>query len=102
MSARAMVGRVAMIAPLARRGQLSPSAAGKAVSTCVFYATKAGWANNGYYAGDLVTAATICVAESGGEPNLIVCDDQNGNITAQGDYPKFKCPEPATVSYDRG
>jgi hypothetical protein len=94
--------QVAMIAPLARQGRLSAAAVGKAVSTCVRYAARAGWANNGYYGGDLVTAATICVAESGGDPNLIVCDDKNGNIISQGDYPKFKCPEPATVSYDRG
>jgi hypothetical protein len=90
-----------MVAPLAWHGRLSAAATGKAVSTCAFYAAKAGWANNGYYAGDLVTAATICVAESGGDPHLIVCDGKNG-ITGQGDYPKFKCPEPATISYDRG
>ena len=93
--------QVAMIAPTAWRGRLSPAATGKAVSTCVFYAAKAGWANNGYFGGDLVTAATICVAESRGDPRLKVCDDGNGNITGQGDWPKFSCPA-ASVSYDRG
>ena len=91
----------ALISPVARRGRLSPAATGKAVSTCVYYASKAGWADNGYYGGDLVTAATICVAESGGDPNLIVCDGKNGGITGQGNYPKFTCPKD-TVSYDRG
>ena len=90
-----------LIAPTAGRGRLSPAAAGKAVSTCVFYAAKAGWPNNGYFGGDLVTAATICVAESKGDPHLIVCDDANGNITGQGDWPKFQCPA-GSVSYDRG
>ena len=62
---------------------------------------QAGWANNGYYGGDLVTAATICVAESAGDPNLIVCDNASGAITGHGDYPKYTCPA-GTVSYDRG
>lgn len=101
MAARATVGRGAMIAPLARPGHLSRAAAGKAVSACLFYAAKAGWADNGYYAGDLVTAVAVCVAESGGDANLIVCDGAGG-VVAHGDYPTFKCPEPATISYDRG
>lgn len=96
------VGGGPMIAPTAWRGHLSPAATGKAVSTCVFYAAKAGWPNNGYFGGDLVTAATICVAESRGDPRLMVCDDANGDITGQGDWPKFKCPEPQTFSFDRG
>jgi len=100
-SARALASRVMMIAPVAWRGHLSRAATGKAVSTCVYYAAKAGWANNGYYAGDLVTAATVCVAESGGDPHLIVCDDQSGNITGEGDWPSFKCPA-GYASYDRG
>jgi hypothetical protein len=92
---------IAMIAPVRWRGRLSAAATGRAVKTCVYYATRAGWADNGYYAGDLVTAATICVAESGGDPNLIVCDNKAGGITGQGNYPKFSCPK-GTVSYDRG
>ena len=95
-------GAVQLIAPTAARGRLSPAATGKAVSTCVRYAARVGWPNNGYYGGDLVTAATICVAESRGDPHLIVCDDANGNIPAQGDWPTFTCPEPQTVSWDRG
>ncbi len=78
---------VALVAPLARQGRLSPATLDKAISACVYYASRAGWANNGYYSGDLVTAATICVAESGGDPHLIVCDGQNGTITGQGDWP---------------
>jgi hypothetical protein len=95
-------GGAPLIAPTAERGRLTAAAAGKAVATCVRYATRAGWPNNGYFGGDLVTAATICVAESRGDPHLIVCDDQNGNITGHGDWPTFKCPEPQTVSWDRG
>lgn len=91
----------ALIAPTSSRERLSPAATGKAVSTCVFYAAKAGWANNGYFGGDLVTAATICVAESRGDPHLKVCDDGHGNITGQGDWPTFQCPA-GSVSYDRG
>ena len=96
-SVRPATGGVPLIAPTAAQGRLSPAATGKAVSTCVFYAARAGWANNGYYGGDLVTAATICVAESRGDPHLIVCNGKTG----QGDWPGFKCPA-GTVSYDRG
>jgi len=95
-------GGVQLIAPTTEHWHLSPAAKGKAVSTCVRYATRAGWPNNGYFGGDLVTAATICVAESRGDPHLIVCDDASGNIPAQGDWPTFTCPEPQTVSWDRG
>jgi hypothetical protein len=98
---RPAVGGGPLIAPTAATGRLSPAATGKAVSTCVFYAAKAGWPNNGYFGGDLVTAATICVAESRGDSHLKVCDDKNGNITGQGDWPKFNCPS-GSVSYDRG
>jgi hypothetical protein len=94
-------GGTPLIALTAGRGRLSPAAAGKAVSTCVRYAARAGWPDNGYFGGDLVTAATICVAESRGDPHLKVCDDAKGNITGQGDWPKFKCPA-GSVSYDRG
>lgn len=95
-------GAVPLIAPTAARGRLSPAAQGKAVSTCVFYAAKAGWPNNGYFGGDLVTAATICVAESRGDPHLKVCNGKTpGSITGEGDWPKFQCP-PGSVSYDRG
>lgn len=99
--ARTKVGQVAMIAPTAAQGRLSPAATGKAVSTCLFYAAKAGWPNNGYFGGDLVTAATICVAESRGDPHLKVCDDGSGTITGQGDWPTFNCPA-GSMSYDRG
>lgn len=95
-------GGMVLIAPTAARGSLSPAATGKAVSTCVFYAAKAGWPNNGYFGGDLVTAATICVAESRGDPHRKVCNGQKpGSITGEGDWPKFQCPA-GSVSYDRG
>jgi hypothetical protein len=91
-----------MIAPTAVRDRpRSPAVTGRAVKTCAYYAAKAGWPDNGYYGGGLVTAAAICVAESAGNPNLIVCDNQAGNVTGQGNYPKFTCPK-GTVSYDRG
>jgi hypothetical protein len=95
-------GGVPLIAPTSVRWHLSPAAKGQAVATCVRYATRAGWPNNGYFSGDLVTAATICVAESRGDPHLIVCDDGSGNITGQGEWPTFTCPEPQTASWDRG
>src|SRR5215469_10534456 len=95
-------GGAQLIAPTAEHWHLSPAAAGKAVSTCARYAARAGWPNNGYFARDLVTAATICVAESRGDPHLIVCDNASGKITAHGDWPGFTCPEPQTVSWDRG
>jgi hypothetical protein len=71
-----------------------------AAATCVKYATRAGWANNGYYGGYLVTAAAICVAESAGHPLLYVCD---GSSPAQGTYngSAVTCPAGDT-SYDRG
>jgi len=94
-------GGAQLIAPTAEHWHLSPAAAGKAVSTCARYAARAGWPDNGYFAGDLVTAATICVAESRGDPHLIVCDDASGHITGHGDWPIFKCPA-GSVSYDRG
>ncbi len=68
------------------------------------YATRVGWANNGYFAGDLVTAAAICVAESTGDPKLYVCDNAAGQIVGHGDVGPGKpvtCPA-GTVSYDRG
>ncbi len=97
-------GRPALIvAPIASGIRLSPAAAGKATSTCVFYAAKAGWPNNGYFGGDLVTAATICVAESGGNPALYVCDKNNQPIGHGNFVPgkPVKCPA-GTTSYDRG
>jgi hypothetical protein len=78
--------------------------AATASGTCVRYATRAGWANNGYFAGDLVTAAAICVAESTGDPKLYTCDNASGQIIAHGDFGQgqpVKCPA-GTVSYDRG
>jgi hypothetical protein len=93
-----------LIAPLTGISPRTAAQAATASSTCVRYATRAGWANNGYFAGDLVTAAAICVAESTGDPKLYVCDNAKGQIIGHGDFVQgqpVKCPA-GTVSYDRG
>lgn len=99
--------RPAMIAPLAGAATLTAAQAVTAAQECASYATRAGWANNGYYSGDLVTATAVCVAESGGDPRVYVCDDSGGNIVGSGDYDPtsvtpVNCPIGTTVSYDRG
>lgn len=96
--------RLGMISPLLGIGPENATQAATASSTCVRYATRAGWANNGYFAGDLVTAAAICVAESTGNPRLYVCDNANGQAVGHGNFVPGKpvsCPA-GTVSYDRG
>ena len=98
--AAAAAHQPAMVAPVAGIAPRTAAQAATASSTCVRYATRAGWANNGYFAGDLVTAAAVCVAESTGDPHRIVCD-KNGTIVGQGDFPGFTCPA-GTTSYDRG
>jgi Lysozyme like domain len=91
----------AMIAPVAGVEPRATQAA-SAAATCVGYATRAGWANNGYFAGDLVTAAAVCVEESAGDAKLFVCD-QNGKVVGHGDFTGDPVPCPAgTTSYDRG
>ncbi len=93
-----------MIAPVPGVAPRTAAQAATASSTCVRSATRAGWANNGYFAGDLVTAAAICVAESTGDPNLYVCDNAAGQVVGHGDFGQgkpVKCPA-GTVSYDRG
>jgi len=92
-----------MIAPLPAPASASPADVARAAGTCVRYATRAGWANNGYYAGDLVTAAAVCGGESRGDPKLYVCDE-NGKAVGHGDFvpgKPIKCPA-GTTSYDRG
>ena len=89
-----------LIAPLSAPGPRTRTQTATAAATCAAYATRAGWANNGYYGGDLVTAAAICVAESAGNASLYVCDD-NGAVVGQGDFPPVNCPK-GTTSYDRG
>lgn len=92
-----------VVAPLASQARLSAAEAGKATSTCVLYAARAGWPNNGYFGGDLVTAATICVAESSGNPRLYTCD-RNGVAIGHGNFGPgmpVSCPA-GTQSYDRG
>jgi hypothetical protein len=95
--------RPPLIAPLAVPGPKSAATVASASATCAKYAARAGWANNGYFAGDLVTATAVCVAESAGDPKVYVCD-QNGKIVGQGEYvagQPIKCPA-GTTSYDRG
>jgi hypothetical protein len=58
---------------------------------------EAGWANNGNYGGDLVTASAICVAESAGDPLLYVCD-QNGTVVGNGNYVHGTPQLPSTLS----
>jgi hypothetical protein len=92
-----------MIAPLAAPASARPGDVTTAAATCALYATKAGWANNGYFAGDLVTAAAVCGGESGGDPRLYVCD-KNGRAVGQGEFvpgQPINCPQ-GTTSYDRG
>src|SRR5262249_13018986 len=92
-----------MIAPLSASAPASPADVAKAAATCGRYATRAGWANNGYFAGDLVTAAAVCGGESRGDPKLYVCDE-NGKAVGHGDFipgKPIKCPA-GTTSYDRG
>src|SRR5260221_6673487 len=77
-----------LIAPLTGISPRTAAQAATASSTCVRYATRAGWANNGYFAGDLVTAAAICAAESAGDPKLYVCDNAAGQtIRHRGLFP---------------
>lgn len=94
-----------MVAPvpgIAPHGPQAAALAGRAAQTCAAYAARAGFADNGYYSGDLVTATAICVAESTGDPKLYVCDD-NGAVVGHGDYNGTKPACPArTTSYDRG
>jgi hypothetical protein len=92
-----------LIAPLVVPGPKSAATVASASATCAQYAARAGWANNGYFAGDLVTATAICVAESAGDPKVYVCD-QDDKIVGTGEYvagQPIKCPA-GTQSYDRG
>src|SRR5215467_10539309 len=81
-----------LLAPLTGISPRTAAEAATASTTCVRYATGAGWANNGYFAGDLVTAAAICAAESSGDPKLYVCDNAKGQIIGHGDFPPVNCP----------
>jgi len=92
-----------MVSPVPGVGPGDQAQAAAAAATCLKYASRAGWANNGYYSGDLVTAVAVCVAESAGDPLRYVCD-QNGSVIGQGEYvpgKPVKCPAGYT-SYDRG
>lgn len=96
-------GRPAMISPLPAPGPRTAAQAATASQACAQYAVRAGWVNNGYFGGDLVTAIAICVAESTGDPRLYVCD-QNGAVVGQGEFVQGQpvdCPA-GTTSYDRG
>src|SRR5258707_7983596 len=91
-----------LIAPLTGISPRTAAQAATASSTCVRYATRAGWANNGYFAGDLVTAAAIYAAESAGDPKLYVFDNAAGQAGGNGDVlpaQPVKCTE-GTEAYD--
>jgi len=93
-----------LISPVSLPGSISAALAGRASATCVKFAARAGWPNNGYFGGALVTAAAICVAESRGNPSFYVCNDANGNIVGQGTVSPghpLHCPA-NSVSHDRG
>jgi len=87
--------RLASLAPRGAAGPLTRAQAATAAQSCAAYAAAAGWANNGYYGGNLVTAVAVCVAESGGNPAVYYCDGTGSD----GIYPPVSCPG---GSYDRG
>lgn len=86
---------LASLAPHGAAGPMTLRQISTAARTCASYAAAAGWANNGNYGGNLVTAVAVCVAESGGNPAIYFCDG-NGTV---GTYPPVTCPG---GSYDRG
>ncbi len=86
---------LAALAPHGAAGPMTFQQISTAAQTCAGYAAAAGWANNGNYGGNLVTATAVCVAESGGNATIYYCDG-NGTV---GTYPPVTCPG---GSYDRG
>jgi hypothetical protein len=88
-------GRVASLAPGGAAGSLTPGQVLRAARTCAARAANAGWADNGLYGGNLVTAVAVCIAESGGHRRIYHCDATG----AVGYYPPVSC---ASGSYDRG
>src|SRR5579859_308030 len=86
---------MASLAPHGAAGPMTFQQISAAAQTCASYAAATGWANNGNYGGNLVTATAVCVAESGGNAGIYYCD---GNATV-GTYPPVHCPG---GSYDRG
>jgi Lysozyme like domain/Ricin-type beta-trefoil lectin domain len=86
---------LASLAPHGAAGPMTFRQISTAAQTCATYAAVAGWANNGNYGGNLVTATAVCVAESGGNASIYYCDG-NGKV---GTYPPVHCPG---GSYDRG
>jgi hypothetical protein len=86
---------LASLAPHGAAGPMTFQQIATAAQTCAGYAAAAGWANNGNFGGNLVTATAVCVAESGGNATIYYCDG-NGTV---GTYPPVRCPG---GSYDRG
>jgi len=87
-------GRPASVSPRgAFSRMLSAAQASAAARTCARYATAAGWAN-GAAGTPLVTAAAICIAESGGQPTVYYCHPTGQD----GYYPPVNC----AGLYDRG
>jgi lysozyme-like protein/ricin-type beta-trefoil lectin protein len=87
--------RLASLAPHGAAGPMTNRQIAAAAQTCASYAAAAGWANNGDFGGNLVTATAVCVAESGGNAAIYYCEG-TGKV---GTYPPVTCPG---GSYDRG
>ena len=85
----------ASLSPHGAAGPMTFQQISTAAQACASYAAAAGWANNGSYGGNLVTATAVCVAESGGNASIYYCDG-TGTV---GTYPPVTCPG---GSYDRG
>jgi Ricin-type beta-trefoil lectin domain/Lysozyme like domain len=100
-------GRVPAGAPAARQTPATangvrgvtfhPSGAAglKAAGECANWATDAGFANNGYYGGELTTAVAVALAESGCDPALCL-DDTHMSVHCS------QTSEPAGDELDRG
>lgn len=89
------LSHVASLAPRGASGPLRQGQVLRAARVCASHAAAAGWANNGFYGGSLVSATAVCIAESGGQPRIYHCD-ATGSI---GYYPPVTCK---SGSYDRG
>ena len=81
---------LASLAPHGAAGPMTFQQVATAAQTCAGYAAAAGWADNGTYGGNLVTAVAVCVAESGGNPAIYYCDG-NGTV---GTYPPVPASPP--------
>src|SRR5690348_12892235 len=79
--------RIASLAPWGAAGALTPAQALSAAQACARHAGAAGFANNRRHGGNLVTAAAVCMAESGGRAHVYRCEATG----AVGTYPPVNC-----------